>query len=661
MKNNTPILLSILLIFSISTVFGQSKFGKITEEELKMVSYPEDTTASAVILCKNGELKFVYNESVGFRFEYTQAVKMKILKTDGLGYADNEISYYVVDRNSAEEVSKLSGMTYNLENGKIVKTKMGKENIFDEDTGEKWKRIKFTLPAAKVGSVIEYKYTMTSSFLYQLRDFYFQTSIPTDYVSFEATIPEYFIYNLNQQGYITMDVATRKPVNVSYNIRYRDSNGRTQSGNHACNGDAYVFAKSKVPAAKNENKLWTINDYISKVAFELKSTNLPGNFHKSYSTTWENIDQDLLKNSAFGGNLKKEGWFKDDVTEGERTLEKASEIVNMIKGRVKWNDRFSVYSPKLKDALNKGVGSSSDLNFLLINALAAAGFETYPVLLSTRSKGRIPVTHPSATSFNYMITALRLDEKMYFIDAASKYSSWNILPEKCMVDQARIVSEYYKDWVDLSVVSKGTVLRHATVNFEDNMSVITVSESRIGNDAYNARSVYYSYDNQDKFIENIETRNNVTVDNLTFTGLEDNTQLLKMEYTEKKDLGEGLGAEFIYYIPPFSKIYKENPFKAETRTFPVNFDYIQNYIQMVDIHIPEGYEVVELPKSESLLLNDRDITFTYTAEEIDSVIKLSFRFQLRKLLFLPSDYDSLREFFAKMVLKNEEQIVFKKK
>lgn len=646
--------------FCVSGIKGQSKYGKVTQDELEMTSYPEDTTASALVLYKNGRLNFVYNDERGFLFEYSLEMKIKILKTEGLQYADDQISYYEIDRLRKEEVLKLSGTTYNLEDGKIVKTKLSGDNIFEEELDEKWKRKKFAMPAVKVGSVIEYKYTLVSSFLYELRDFYFQSSIPIDYVNFEATIPEYFRYNLEQQGYVILENSEKKPTHANFTVRYYDDNGRIQIGTHSCIADEYTFRSTKVPAAKPETQLWALNDYISKVSFELKSTNFPGSFTKTYANTWSNIDKDLLQSSGFGANLKRSGWFKDMVSVGEPSLGRASEILNLVKGKVKWNDKNSLYSYNLKEALNKGVGSSSDLNFLLINALNAAGMEAYPIILSTRGNGRLPISHPSASGFNYVIVALRLDNNMYFTDAASKYGSWNILPEKCMVESARLLSENHKDWIDLTTVSTGSTFRQVDVSFGDDKILAKITETRTGNDAYDFRSAFYSHENKDKFIEAAETRNNSIIEDVVMDGIDDNSAQAKITLVDKRDLELDGETDFFYYRPPLSKIYTVNPFTAETRTYPINFDYLRNYVQLINITIPEGYQVAELPKSERMRFNDNDIVYTYHMIEENNLIKIAIRFQVKKLLFLPSDYASLKEFFGKMLLKNDEPIVLKK-
>lgn len=655
-------LLSFLFLLSM-LMPAQTKFGNTTKEELEMTSYENDTTAAAVVLKKSGYLRFQVSSQGNFQYEYTEEKKVKILKAEALepgsssNVVDNVINYYAISRTRQEDIKNLSATTYNLENGEIVKTKLSKENIFDEDVEGKWKRRKFTIPAAKVGSVIEYKYTITSDFIYDLKDFYYQESIPVMEVEFEAIIPEYLNYNLNNQGYVRMDVAKREPTTENFYIRLDGGARRGVSGALDCNATKYIFKASNVTAAKKETFLWTINDYISKTSFELRSTNFPGQMVKTYTTDWETIDKELLSDAIFGGNLKRSGWFKDEISNGETTIERASEILELIKSRVQWNKSNSLYSSKLKKALEEGVGSSADMNFLLINALTAAGFDAFPVIMSTRNKGRIPITHPSTSALNYLITGIRIGDNDYFTDASSKFSTWNLLPEKCMVDQARMIYKGRGRWVDLSKLSHATTFKQGLLKFEDGKSIFKVTETYGGNAAYNKRNDYSNYDSEEKFIQKIEENENCRVLDFKLTGYENKGERLIFETTKAKDADL---SDFLYITPPITKLYTENPFKTETREFPINFNHITTYVQMIEIEIPEGYEVAEMPRSEQLMLNENAISYLYRIVQSGNKLVLNTRFQVKTLLMLPTDYQYIKDFFAKMINKNNEQIVLKK-
>lgn len=658
MKKLFTILL--LITFITTGLNGQEpKFGNVTMDEMNMTVYPQDTSAVALILLKKGETRFIHSELSGFQFEYTLQMKIKILKNEGLEFCNQEVSFYQENRTTGEKITGLNGTTYNLENGKITKTKLSKEFINDENVDEKWILRKFTMPAAKVGSVIEFKYTLVSDYFYDLRDFKFQSSAPTLYTSYQVTIPEYFYYNTNVQGYESIKTA-RKPVNESFNVNYRDDAGRLRSENFRCGAEELTFVGRNLSAIRNEPYLWTLNDYISMVSFELKQIKYPWTTVRNFSSSWENIDKELFSSSSFGGNLKRTGYFKDEVAK-DISLENAKIIQNMVKSRVKWNEKNRVVPTNLKDALKDGLGSSADINFLLINALKAAGFEAYPVVLSTRSNGRLPMANPSATALNYVITALKIDTAFYFTDASAKYGDWNILPPKCMVPQARImVNETRASWVDLTKVSSGFFIINNIMEFTDSGLLCKVTGIDRGNSAYSFRSNYYAQKNEAEYIEKIESQLSAEIENFKVTGADNPDEDVKVEFVLKKDIA-GLGDEYIYFSPIVFKPFSENPFKNETRKFPVNFDYPEIYRQIINIHIPEGYVVEELPKSEKIVFGDNDdLSFTYRIANDPQKVSLQYVFQTNNLLILPTEYEALKDFFSKIVMKNSEQIVLKK-
>jgi hypothetical protein len=617
-------------------------------DELTMQVYPKDTTAAAVVLLKKGDARFKVSELYGFQFEYTLQVKIKILKTEGLDWCNGDIEYYEAGNSSKEQIDGLSGTTYNLENGKIVKTKLSKEFITDEDIDNKYKVKKFSMPAAKVGSVIEYKYTIVSDFYYNLREFRFQESIPVAYTCYEAKIPEYFKYNVNFQGYVPLK-SVREPENESFHLR-----GQLIS----CSAEKIKSEGFDVPAMKKENYLWTINDYISKVSFELRSVYFPGSTIRNYSSSWTNIDKELLDSGSFGGNTKKAGMFKEEIQKGDINMERAREIQNMIKYRVKWNERNSLYPQNLKETLKTGLGNNADVNFLLINALKAGGFDAFPVALSTRSNGRLPFTHPSIAALNYVITGVKIDTVMYFTDAAAKYGDWNLLPEKCMVPQAHIVRENGCDWVDLASISKGVVMKTGRFEFSGNEYIGRITDTRKDNEAYDFKEYYYGLKDKDAFVESLSKRTSCEIDSFNAFNLDNTAEAVKMEYTQKTNVDTG--EDFIYINPLMDKLYTENPFHTETRVYPIDFDYLKTYMQIVEIEIPEGYVVDEVPKPAKIMMNDNDIVLNYRIGVDGNRIRLNYVYQLKKLQFAVTEYDAIRDFYAKLVAKNSEQIVLKK-
>ena len=124
-------------------------------EELSMDSYAPDPWASAVVLCN---VQDVYYDIINDNFVLIYEIKkrIKVLKSEGTNEANVTIAYtrHEENRKSQEEVYDLKATSYNLENGRVVKTKMKSDQVFDERLDRDHMLKKFTVPQVKEGTVI---------------------------------------------------------------------------------------------------------------------------------------------------------------------------------------------------------------------------------------------------------------------------------------------------------------------------------------------------------------------------------------------------------------------------------------------------------------------------------------------------------------------------
>jgi hypothetical protein len=112
----------------------------------------------------------------------------------------------------------------------------------------------------------------------------------------------------------------------------------------------------------------------------------------------------------------------------------------------------------------------------------------------------------------------------------------------------------------------------------------------------------------------------------------------------------------------FGEGYKENPFKSAQRFYPVEMPYTLDETYLLQLQVPEGYVVDELPQQIMVKLNENDDgLFEYRLSESNGTISLRSRLRIKRSLFMPDEYNMLREFFDLVVKKHNEQIVFKKK
>ncbi|HYJ63236.1 MAG TPA: DUF3858 domain-containing protein, partial [Parafilimonas sp.] len=141
----------------------------------------------------------------------------------------------------------------------------------------------------------------------------------------------------------------------------------------------------------------------------------------------------------------------------------------------------------------------------------------------------------------------------------------------------------------------------------------------------------------------------------------DSLKQLEMPVAVQYDVDFKLDDDLVYFDPlMFTDVTKANPFKAAQRNYPVEMPYCMDKTYVMNMEVPQGYKVDELPKSARISLNDKDGMFEYLIQQSGDNIQLRCRTKINKANFDPEDYETLRNFFAAIVEKEGEQIVFKK-
>ncbi len=80
----------------------------------------------------------------------------------------------------------------------------------------------------------------------------------------------------------------------------------------------------------------------------------------------------------------------------------------------------------------------------------------------------------------------------------------------------------------------------------------------------------------------------------------------------------------------------------------------------VNFLIPKGYEIEALPESLITRINDGEGEFKFLVHQNGRYLRLEAEFTLENIIFLPTHYNALKEFYAQMVEKQTEAIVLKK-
>ncbi len=637
-----------------SQLFSQKypmKFGKISKDNLEMTVYPNDTVAEAVVLCDFGISQIRFVKDKGFVLEFTNHTKIKILKKEGLSLANIKVRLYSARTNVDEDLNSLKAQTYNLENGKIVTSKLSRKDVFVEDQSKHWKVKKFALPNVKVGSIIEYKYTITSDFFY-IKPWYFQSSIPVVWSEYRTIIPEYFEFKRFFGRYMSPDIS--------------ESNSSTQSdvaiGSYVVNTNRYVF--KNIPAFRNEDFITTPNDYLAKVEFEHLSTRIPGQGYKSFTSSWDQICHKLISRDDFGGALNHHGIVKDlseQISNEGSDMQKATDACNAINKSIKWNGHSGIYVENtLRSAFNDGEGNIAEINLLLINLFRAVGLESHPVLLSTRSNGVVNKYFPKQSSFNYVVALAKIDGKSVLFDASRDFIKPGNLPFNCINGEGLIVTNGATQWINLR--SSEQFKRNTTIlmNINDDGLNATISKNISGLSALSLRNSI-AQDGKEKFIEDyIDNKEDWVIDSIKINNEKEVTKPVKENIYISEFSNIDTESELVYIPAVLTANEMDNPFTDETRMYPVDFGIPMNTTYFLNFKIPKEYNVEETPENSMAVLPDKAAQFVYKTLVNNGYLQTYCNIKINKTFFLPEEYELLKEFYSHIIEKINEQVVLKK-
>jgi hypothetical protein len=669
----SPILMVVGCLFMLN-VYSQDKgdkpekfrFNRIEPKDFEKTAYELDTGAHAVILADVGTSEFEM-ERDHFEIRFKRTCRIKIIDNNGYDAAQVEIPL-MKSGYSEEKILNLKGYSYNLEGGKVVETKMDGKAVFTDKLSRDYVERKFTLPAVKAGTIIEYSYTVSSPFYFNLQPWVYQHEYPCLWSEYSVTIPEFFDFAFLRQGYqpyvIDNDKTSDRRV---YNMTYTEGS-EAHASEHAsitANVTTTHWAMKNIPALKRESYTTTLKNHVAKIEFQLARVKYPNSPEKPVMDTWNKLYDRLLADEEFGLALDKNNGYLgdvvDDLIKGQTTdTAKARRIFNYVRQNFTCTDHSGLYLSKpLKTVFSSHNGNETDINLLLVAMLRRAKLGSYPVIMSTRDHGYTSSTYPMITRFNYTIASLAIDSSLYYLDASLPYLGFGKLDARCYNGHARIIAP----GVPAVFFEPGELLE------KKNTFVMLSGENGVIKGHFEQRPTYFEscslretvkQKGQDEFFKPISKGFSMetTLSNKNIEDLDDYEANAKVVYDfEMKPEEDGM----LYINPMLSEALRENPFKSQDRFYPVEMPGIFDEVYTLSMTIPEGFEVEEIPKPAIVKFNENDGVFQYLIQRNENQIQLRSRIKLERATFSPDEYNSLRQFFDMVVKKQGEQIVLKKK
>jgi hypothetical protein len=265
-------------------------YGHVSPADMDMKRCDFETDANAEVLFDKA---YVYYRFTTVVIEYHK--KIKIFNDKGYDAAKVRIEYY--GGHNDEAVSDIQAETINMNNGTIEYKPVDKSIIFTQNVDKDIKSITFTFPDLKPGSIVEFKYKLSTYDPGAFPNWFFDGDFPVRHSEFKADFTKDYTFKFIKR------VHQKFATDTSY----------FTNGKNANHGTTFIWALDNIRSVKQEPYMTDVQNNIQHILFQVTA---------SSERTWVNIVKSLLKDPYFGKQLDTQIVLddEDDILEKTTSL-----------------------------------------------------------------------------------------------------------------------------------------------------------------------------------------------------------------------------------------------------------------------------------------------------------------------------------------------------
>jgi hypothetical protein len=649
--------LFISFLFSPLFLFGQStasaiKWGNVSEEERSMTVYEKDTSAAAVVLADLGAIMLDKNETGGYEAFLNRHCRVKIFNENGYGEADISLPFYHYEK--AERIDNIRAQTISPD-GTV--TKLNKKDIFTERINDYWSAIKFALPDIQPGSVIEYSYRHSTNRIVSLFSWDFQKSIPVAYSELQVDLPGHMDYFMMAKGSSYLKIDSWKGFSEKHGLL----NFERRMGK---------MAVENAPALKEEAFVTTIENYRVKIRFQLAAYYDYSGQRVDVVGDWDKLHGLVLGKEGLKDALNKQRGAKNflaaaaghvDPAMGE--AEKMHALYQFTARHVKWNGMRSAYSDSaIDDIFAAGESSSGAVNICLLKLLREHGLEAHPVLTSSREHGDLLPLYPLLEQFNHLMVLCKAGGGEYILDAMNEYQPPGLPASSHLNKSGWVLYPQTHEWIEIQPKDSKDIFQ-ITAEIDEQGALRAEVKTRYTHYAAIPERKAYREKGGIEAAWRGRLGGSYPAYSITEAVAQDAEDLSKPfseTFRLQIDNFADVNGASIFFNPLLFTQFAQNPFKSEQRYYPIEFSYPMGELLSVTIKIPENWELVSLPESTIITLDDQ-IAYQYKVDMMGNTIRLLHKLDVNDIYYEATDYEHVRKIFDLISRQARNQIVFKKK
>ena len=633
----------VLLLLSVAVAdFTQAEdWLPISQEELGMHSTPKAPNAPAIYLYRevnrddNGPFETVYE-------------RIKILTEEGRDIANIEIPYI----KDIENIKAIRARTIRPDGG-IVNFD---GEIFDRSivkvTGAQYSAKSLTLPNVEVGSIIEYRYR---------HDF-----------------APFFVFDsawILSQSLFTRHAQFSLQKYPGFALRYQWPNGippgstppRVEGGKILMEvHDVPAFASEEYMPPENELKYRV--DFIydaGDLAHEKEADSYWTAFGKKrFKSVEKFIDRPHAMSTAISQVISA-----DDSPEVklQKIYARTQRIRNLTFERAKSEQETKRENLKeaddVEDVWKHGYGHGGEITWLFLAMVRAAGFEAYPVLVSTRNKYFFNPQVMNSRKLNDNMVLVVVGGKQMFFDPGARYTPYGQIPWFETAVMARRLDKDGGEWITTVLPSSKTnhVERKAGFKVTANGALEgNIAVTFTGQEAMSRRLAERLEDDTDRkqFLENelkATMPAGTDVQLLNNPDWESSSASLEAQYSVRvPGWAASVGSRMLMPVGLFTARQKAT-FLHTVREHPIYFEFPNEVDDDVTIEIPKDWKVGGLPQATNV--SEKGFGYATSYQDANGSVHWQRSLRLDLTIVDVNHYGTLQEFFQKVRAADEEQAV----
>lgn len=620
-------------------------FQPVSPDELKMTSEPKAPGAPAIILFRE-----VDRDDRGLTAHEDVYFRIKILTEEGRKYADIEIPFYKAEGN----IGNIHARTIEPD-GSIVSF-AGK--AFDKDIvkarGVRYLAKTFTLPDVRVGSVLEYYYTLD--------------------------LPETTLFNsrwiLSNELYTKSAKFSLKPYTSDYehwSVRWtwnRLPEGTVQPKE----GPDHVIGMqaSDIPAFHAEDYMPPENELKSRVDFIYSRDFLEQDPDKYWKKLGKKRNDQL--ESFIGKRKAMEEAVATIVSPGdtpEVKLQKIYARVQQIRNTTyevqktaEEQKRIKEKTPEnVEDIWKKQYSNGRDLTWLFLALARAAGFEGYGMWLADRENYFFYPQTMDGERLDANVVVIKLNGKDVFFDPGSAFTPFGMLPWTETAVRGLKLGKDGGTWLETSLPSSADsgIRRKAELKLNDTGElegklVVTYT----GLEASERRVSERLADDTErkKYLEDDVKEAIPIISDIELTNQPDwksSSPSLVAEFSVKiTGWVSAAGRRALFPVGLFGATEKRL-FDHADRVHPIYFSYPFQRSDDISVDLPLGWQVSTVPKPQQL--DAKAIIYNLNATNDKGSLHVSRTLNVDVLLLPVENYPSLRKIFQIVRTGDEQQAI----